>query len=324
MAVVQDLKQNVEHIGVGLLHLIEEHHTVGLAAHCFGELAALVIPHISRRGTDETGHREFLHVFGHIDAHQVVFIVKEAIGQRFGQLGFAHTGGAQEQEAADGPARIGDTSPGTLDGFGDKAHRFILAHHPFVDHFVQVQQLLPFSFHQTAYRDAGPFGYNVGDLPFGDGVVHQSIFGVLFAFTFSLLELFFQRRQIGVFQLGGLFVFQVVLGLLDLTMHLLDLALQLFHPVHTALFGLPEGFHGIELVFLLAQFLGQLLETVFGQLIFFLLQGHFLDLLLHDLPPQVVQLSWHGVDLSADHGAGFVHQVNGLVRQETVGDVPMG
>ena len=39
---------------------------------------------------------------------------------------------------------------------------------------------------------------------------------------------------------------------------------------------------------------------------------------------QVVQLRRHGVDLRADHGAGLVDQVDGLVGQEAVGDVAVG
>ena len=40
-AVVQDLQQDVEHVGVGLLDLVEEDDAVGLAAHLLGELARL-------------------------------------------------------------------------------------------------------------------------------------------------------------------------------------------------------------------------------------------------------------------------------------------
>ena len=38
-AVVQDLEEDVEHVRVGLLHLVEEDHGVGLAPDGLGELA---------------------------------------------------------------------------------------------------------------------------------------------------------------------------------------------------------------------------------------------------------------------------------------------
>ena len=52
-AIVEHLQEDVEHVGMSLLYLIEKHHGVGLASHCLGELATLVVAHISRRGTDE-------------------------------------------------------------------------------------------------------------------------------------------------------------------------------------------------------------------------------------------------------------------------------
>ena len=41
-AVLQNLEQHVEHVGMRLLDLVKEHHRIGLAAHLFGELTALV------------------------------------------------------------------------------------------------------------------------------------------------------------------------------------------------------------------------------------------------------------------------------------------
>ena len=49
-----------------------------------------------------------------------------------------------------------------------------------------------------------------------------------------------------------------------------------------------------------------------------------LNLVLDDLPLDDVQFSGHGVHLGADHGTGLVHQVDGLVRQEAVGDIAVG
>ena len=50
-AVVQDLQQDVQHVGVGLLDLVEQHHGVGLAADLLRQLARLVIAHIARRAS---------------------------------------------------------------------------------------------------------------------------------------------------------------------------------------------------------------------------------------------------------------------------------
>src|SRR5699024_524184 len=51
-SVVQHLKQDVKDVGVGLLHLVEQHDAVGTAADGLGQLTAFLIAHVSRRSTD--------------------------------------------------------------------------------------------------------------------------------------------------------------------------------------------------------------------------------------------------------------------------------
>ena len=53
----------------------------------------------------------------------------------------------------------------------------------------------------------------------------------------------------------------------------------------------------------------------------FLFQADLLDLVLHDLVLQIVQLAGHAFHFGFDHGAGFIHQVNGFIRQKTIGDI---
>ena len=38
----------------------------------------------------------------------------------------------------------------------------------------------------------------------------------------------------------------------------------------------------------------------------------------------LVQFGGHRIQLGLDHGAGFIHQVDSLIRQETVGDIAVG
>ena len=44
---------------------------------------------------------------------------------------------------------------------------------------------------------------------------------------------------------------------------------------------------------------------------------------LGDAVVHLVQFGGHGVQLGLDHGAGFIHKVDGLIGQETVGDIPV-
>ncbi len=54
-AVVQDLQQGVPDLRMSLLDLIEQHHPIGAAADCFGQLAAFLVAHISWRRTEQDG-----------------------------------------------------------------------------------------------------------------------------------------------------------------------------------------------------------------------------------------------------------------------------
>ena len=104
--VVEDLEQHVEHVGVRLLDLVEEHHAVGAPAHGFGELAALLVADVARRRADQARDRVLLHVLAHVDAHHRVLVVEQELGERARGLGLADAGRAQEDERADRAVRV--------------------------------------------------------------------------------------------------------------------------------------------------------------------------------------------------------------------------
>ena len=54
--VLEHLEQCVEHVGMGLLQLIEEHHGIGPTADGLGQLAALFVTDVAGRSPDETRH----------------------------------------------------------------------------------------------------------------------------------------------------------------------------------------------------------------------------------------------------------------------------
>ena len=153
---------------------------------------------------------------------------------------------------------------------------------------------------------------------------HGVVAIVLLGRSLGILELLFKRGQIGILELRGLLILEIGLRPLDVAVHLLDLALELLDALHAVFLRLPAGLHGVELLLLVGKLLLQFLQTVAGELVVLLLEGHFLDLLLHDLAAQIVQLSGHGVDLRADHRAGLIHEVDGLVGQEAVSDIARG
>ena len=280
---------------------------------------------------DQAADGVLLHVLGHVDADEVVFAVEERFGQGLAQLGFAHAGGAQEDEAADGPLGILDAGPGADDRVGDEADGFVLADHPFVQRFVQGQQLVALALDQPGHGDAGPAADDVGDLFVGDLVAEQTRLrasasggghvGRAFFVGFGGGQLLFQVGQGAVLQLGGFVQVVGLLGVLDLQLGLLDLFAQLLAFVQLFALGLPPGPHGVGGGAQVGQLLLQVFQTQLAGVVGFFLERGLFDLQLHDAAGQLIELGGHAVHLGADQRAGLVDQVDGLVGQEAVGDV---
>ena len=110
-AVVEQLQQDVEHLRVRLLDLVEKHDRVRPAAHRFGELAGLLVADVSGRRANHARHGVLLLVLGHVDPHHRVLVVEQELGERPGQLGLADAGRPEEQEAAQRPVRILEARP---------------------------------------------------------------------------------------------------------------------------------------------------------------------------------------------------------------------
>src|SRR5208282_1508754 len=175
-------------------------------------------------------------------------------------FGFAHAGGAEEQEAAYGAARGLEAGAAAADGPGQRSDGLVLADDALVQFFLDADEFLLFVFLDGGHFHAGPAGHYFFNVLAGDDAGNGIVD----------LELFAQGLQ--------------VLALL------------------TLLLGIEPG----------------LFELVVGDGRFHAM-GDELDALLHlgDF------LGQHGLaELYA--GAGFINQVNGLVREEAVGDVAAG
>ena len=323
--VIQYLEQDIEYIRVCLFDLIKEHNRIGLAADCFGELTALLITYISGRRSDQTADREFLHILGHINAHQIAFIVKQGFCQCLGKFCLAHAGGTQEQEGPNGTIRVLDTGTAAENGLGHLGNGLVLTHYPLVQDLVHVQQFLPFAFHELGYRDTGPAGHDPGDLLIGDTVMQEVRFPFgLFSEFLLLFQFLLELGQTAILEFCRLVEVVFHLGCFDFGIDLFDLFPERTHLGNGVLFIFPLGLHAAELFPELCQFPAQVGKVFHGELVSFLLQGGFFDLQLHDPAVEFVHLGRHGIQLGTDHGTGFIHQVDGLIGQEPVGDIPMG
>ena len=132
-----------------------------------------------------------------------------------------------------------------------------------------------------------------------------------------------QGGDAAVLELGGSVQVVLPLGLLQFGVGGLQVGPELLDLADGPLLVLPLGALGVELLPHVGELFLDLRQVLLRDGVVLLLQGGLLDLVLDDLPLDHVQLRGHGVDLRADEGAGLVDEVDGLVGEEPVGDVPV-
>ena len=185
-----------------------------------------------------------------------------------------------------------------------------------------MQELLHLAFEQLRYRYAGPAADHLGDVFFVYFFFEQALAGLLLGQPrFFGLELALQLGQLAVFQLGGFVQIVLPLGLFDFDLGLFDLLAQPAQPLHAFFFGLPLGLEGVRFGLQIGHLFFDLLQPVLGSGIGFLLQRLALDFELHDAAQDLVQIRRHGIDLGAQLGGRFVHQIDGFIGQEAIADV---
>ena len=168
-AVLEDLQQGVEHVGVRLLHLVEQHHREGLAAHGLGELPSLLVADVARGRAHQAADGVLLHVLAHVELDQGVLVVEEELGQGLGQLGLPDAGGAEEDERAAGPLGVLQAGPRPPDGPREGLQGLLLADDPLVQLVLHAQELGRLLLGEPVHRDARPVGQDLGD----DLLVHH-------------------------------------------------------------------------------------------------------------------------------------------------------
>ena len=244
---------------MGLFDLIEQHNLIGPAPHCFGQHTAFVIADIARRGTDQTGHRVFLHELGHVDAHHRVVVVEQEIRHGLGQLGLTHAGRAEEQERAQRAAFVIQARTRTTHGVGNGGDGGILTDHAGVQIIFHPQQLLALTFQHFRGRNTGPAFNNASDLFRAYRFLghHGVAFGV-----FGLSQLFLKLGDDAVRQLTRLGEVAFTLGDLQIGPRLVELFFQIARTSQLVAFGLPLGGHLGGFLLQVGQILLQGFQTI--------------------------------------------------------------
>ena len=135
------------------------------------------------------------------------------------------------------------------------------------------------------------------------------------------LQAALQVRDYPVLQLGHAAQVALAAGSFQLLAGLLDLLLDLRRALYFGFLRSPDFFQVGILALQPFDFFGQLLQALLRCLVFFLLQRLRFHFQLDQPAIEAVEHFRLGVDLHADAAGRFVDQVNGLVRQLTVGDV---
>ena len=184
---------------------------------------------------------------------------------------------------------------------------------------LEMEQLLTLALHHLAHGDACPARYYIGNVVGRDLLLHHCSGALsLLQLFLNVLYLVFQLLQFAVADFCHTAVVALAFGTLGFEFQLFYLLLVLLDAVHQFLLALPFGLEGVHLLLQLGYLMVQVFQLFAVTLSF---DGLALDLQLFQPACFLVQFLGHGVALHTQLGSGLVHEVNGLVGQETLGDI---
>ena len=216
-------------------------------------------------------------------------------------------------------------------GVGHGRDGLVLANHPLVEFFLQVEELVALALHHPRHGDSRPAAHHLGD------IVGSHLLADEFLATLRLVELLLYGLDVGVYLLQFAIAYlrhelvvALALGALGVKLQLLYLLFVLLDLVDQGLLGLPFGSESLHLVLQFGYLALDVVEFLQVGVLLGRSRLHLalhrltLDLLLLQLSLQFVQFLRHGVALHTEFGSSLIHEVDGLVGEETVCDVAFG
>ena len=211
------------------------------------------------------------------------------------------------------------TRTATTHGIGYGSDSLVLPYDTAVQLLLEVQQLVTLTLEHLAHRDTRPAAHHIGNIVCGDLLFDERPTTLL---AMQLLlgsdNLRLHLLEAAIAYLGHTTIVTLALGAVGLHLELLHELLLLLYLIDESLLGLPLlrelallGAQGINL-------LGELCQLSF---IFLALDGLALNLQLLQVAGNLIQLFRHRVALHAQLGSRLIHEVDGLVGEETLGDV---
>ena len=311
---------------MGLFHLVEEDDRVRLAADRFGQLAALLIADVSGRRPDQAGHREFLHIFAHIDPDHVLLVVEEASRRGSWPARSCRRRWARGR----GRSRSGDW------GSEMPARERRMASVTFsTASSWPITRLCRISSRWRSFSRSPSISRCTG-MPVQRSTIRAISSSVTLlrssefcfpasTFCSSSSSCFLQGRQLAVFQFSGLVEVVFPFGPLDLGGDILDLLTEFWRrrrwrssrsPIWLSsgrTYPVPRPVPSAARSAAPWQRESSSLPMAASSICSWMMWREISS-----------SLGRHRVHLGADHRAGFVDQVDRLIRQEPVGDIPAG
>ena len=163
-AVLEDLQQRVEDVGVRLFDLVEEHDGEGLAPHRLGELATLFVADVSRRRADEAADTVCFSMYSLMSSWiSELSSPKSNSASALASSVLPTPVGPRKMNEPDG--RLGSLSPARVRRIArrERVDRVLLADDPLVELVFHAKELRGLLLGELVDRDAGPVREHLGD-----------------------------------------------------------------------------------------------------------------------------------------------------------------
>ena len=157
------------------LDLIEQHDRVGFSSDGFRQLTTLIVSHVSRRRTDQSGRTELLLILTHIDTRDHVLVIEQVVRKRFRQFCLTDTSCTQEDETTDRSFGVLKPCSRSTDRITNRLNGLILTDDTLMQFFLQMQQLITLALHHLRYRNTRPASNYFGDIVFIDFLFNQGL-----------------------------------------------------------------------------------------------------------------------------------------------------
>ena len=264
-----------------------------------------------------------LHVLRHIDSHDVLLIVEQFQRQLLCKLRFAHSCWTQEEEAACWLAFARQSCTRTKNGIAHCLDGCRLTNHLLAQSLRQLHKTLSVRSVQTIYGDSRPVADNMANLARCHFFLQHASVLLLLDLLFLTLDRLLQVRKDIVLEIRSTRCVVISLCHVDLVLSLRNLVFQSTKLIHCFFLLFMTHLQRLQLLLHLFQLFLHLLKTRLARFILLVLHSSLLDLQLQLLAFQTIDLFWLTIQLHTDVCAGLIHQINCLIRKESILDVSM-